>query len=359
MTRALSIEQLDKNFVTPKAADGLLWHDLAGLPLEGRGWGLDRLETPFDRLPADAKPKVREAVWTLSQHSAGLCLRFVSDANQIAVKWKLRTKQIAMDHMPATGVSGIDLYVRENGRWRWLAIGRPTSQENSATLVKLHPGPAQGREFLLYLPLYNGIESLQMGVNDGAVVRPAPPRAGSGKPVVIYGTSITQGGCAARPGMAYPAIIGRFLDREVINLGFSGNGPMEAELCRYLAEIDASVYVLDCLPNMGDAAVTERVLPAAKILRDARPNTPIVFVENVVYQSTLADSPAPGHRQKNINLRAEYAKLLASGMQGLHFVPGEYLLGTDFEGTVDGVHPTDVGFLRMAEILAPVLRPMV
>ncbi|MCX5658644.1 MAG: SGNH/GDSL hydrolase family protein [Planctomycetota bacterium] len=359
MTRSPSIEQLDKNFVTPKAADGLLWHDLAELPLEGRGWGLDRLATPFDRLPADAKPKVREAVWTLSQHSAGLCLRFLSDATQFSAKWSLRTKQLAMDHMPATGVSGVDLYVRENGRWRWLAIGRPSAVENSATLSKIQPSPAGGREFMLYLPLYNGIVSLQLGVNEDAFVRPPPPRAGSGKPVVVYGTSITQGGCACRPGMAYPAILGRFIDREVINLGFSGNGPMEAELCHYLAEIDASVYVLDCLPNMGDAQVTERTLPAVKILRDARPETPIVLVENVVYQQTMADTPKPGHWQKNLNLRTEFAKLLAMGVKGLHYVPGDYLLGTDYEGTVDGVHPTDIGFLRMAEIFAPVLRPLV
>lgn len=175
--------------------------------------------------------------------------------------------------------------------------------------------------------------------------------------MVFYGTSIVHGGCASRPGMAYPAILGRRLDRSVVNLGFSGNGPLDPELGVLLAELDASVYVLDCAPNMNPALITERTEPFVKALRKARPDTPIVVVENIQYQ---AGAFLPASRQsyidKNNALRAAYEKLKADGMTGLYYVACDALLGNDGEATVDGTHPNDLGFMRMADALEPALR---
>ncbi len=185
--------------------------------------------------------------------------------------------------MPATGVSGLDLYVRQpDGTWHWLANGRPAQQTNTATLVS-GLAPAE-REYLLYLPLYNGVSSVELAVPAGKSLAKAPARpADHAKPILFYGTSITQGGCASRPGMVHTAILGRRFDRTAINLGFSGNGKMEPELAGLLAELDPAVYVLDCLPNMKAALVTERVEPFEKTLRAARPTTPIVLVEDRFY----------------------------------------------------------------------------
>jgi lysophospholipase L1-like esterase len=212
----------------------------------------------------------------------------------------------------------------------------------------------------LYLPLYNGVQSVQIGLAPEAQLFKAPPYPPEkAQPICFYGTSITQGGCAARPGMAYPALLGRWLDRPTINLGFSGNGQMDLEMGQLMAELDPSVYVIDCLPNLDAARVTERTEPLVEALRTARPETPIVLVENITYQNAvLVPGSRQGYTAKNAALRAAYERLLARGVQHLHYVPGDKLLGEDGEATVDGTHPTDVGFLRIAEALEPVLRSL-
>lgn len=349
----MKIDRLDPNFAAREAGDDLLWYDIRELGVEGRGWS--DTESFYDRLPAKAKRQVREPVWILSQNSAGMAVRFVSDSPSIAAAWKLRCAALAMAHMPALGVSGLDLYVEVKGAWRWVGSGQPSAfPTNKLTLANV---PKATRRFLLYLPLYNGIESVLIGIPRDAVIGKAPlhPRA-TAKPVVFYGTSIVQGGCASRPGMAYPAIIGRRLHRPIVNLGFSGNGPMELEIARLMVEIDASIYVLDCLPNMSAEMVLERTEPFVRILRDASPRTPIVLVENIVWQSTLPETKQPDHVRKNKCLREALARLRKAGIRGLHLVSGEKLLGCDWEGTVDGVHPNDIGFMRMADVLTPAIR---
>jgi lysophospholipase L1-like esterase len=350
---------LDPGQATAIDGDPHQWYDIRPLGVEGQGWPAEA-KSPYDRLPARAEGIVRAPVWSLGQHSAGLCVRFVTDAGSIAARWTLRSESLAMNHMPATGVSGLDLYGRApDGAWAWLAVGRPDHRENRQTLVE--GLSAARREYLLYLPLYNGVEQVQIGIPAGAKVYPPAARpAAAARPIVFYGTSIVQGGCAARPGMAYPAIVGRWLDRPTINLGFSGNGPMELELARLLAELDAAAYVIDCLPNMSAAQVPERTGPLVRTLREARPDAPIVLVENIVYQNApLVPASRDAYQAKNAALRKEYERLVSEGVTGLTYVPGDALLGDDGEGTVDGTHPTDLGFLRMAGVLAPVLRPLV
>lgn len=351
---ASAIERLDPNFAAKDASGEWLWYDAAGLTVEGKGWtDTDRF---YDRLPARAKETVPPAVWSLSRHSAGMVVRFVTDSTKIAARWTVLSGDLAMPHMPATGVSGLDLYVKDSGVWRWIGNGRPQGQSTRATLAD--GIPEGSREYMIYLPLYNGTESLEIGVVPAAVLAKATARpAGNDKPIFFYGTSITHGGCASRPGTAYPAILGRMLDRPVINLGFSGNGRMEAALGVLLAEVDTAVYVLDCLPNLKPEEVAERVEPFVIALRAARPDTPIVLMENIAYQAgTFLPAPRAAYTDKNSVLRAAYERLLAAGVPGLTYVPGEGLLGTDGEATVDGTHPTDLGFMRMAEALAPVLR---
>jgi hypothetical protein len=332
-----------------------LWYDAKLLTVEGRGW--TETEAFYDRLPAKAKGMVREGVWGLGKCSAGLCVRFVTDSDRVAVRWTTTSSNMAMDHMPATGVSGLDLYVRDGGQWRWIAVGRAQSPStNEAVLADAIP--AGMHEYMLYLPLYNGIKSLEIGVGAKAsLARPHPRPAVRDRPMVFYGTSITQGGCASRPGMVYTAILGRWLDRPVINLGFSGNGRMDPELAVLLSEIDASVYVLDTLPNMTVPLIEERAESFVKALRKARPDAPIVLVESVPHQG---EAFLPKRRQsvadKNIAWRKAYERLKAEGVQGLTYVSNRSLTGTDGEGSVDGVHLTDLGFLRFAGTLRPVLR---
>ena len=180
-----------------------------------------------------------------------------------------------------------------------------------------------------------------------------PPESG---PLVFYGTSLTQGGCASRPGMAHPAILGRWLERPVLNLGFSGNGRMEPALAELLAELDPAAYVLECLPNLTPEEAEARVEPFVAHLRAARPATPIVLVESITYQNAyLVTALREKVERQNRHLRGLYERL-APGDPRLFYIPGAPLLGEDCEGTVDGVHATDLGFMRIAEGMVEGLR---
>ncbi|MDB5386026.1 MAG: hypothetical protein JWM11_1672 [Planctomycetaceae bacterium] len=350
----------DKISVEKGIADSqqpLLWYDIRLLGLEGQGW--TDLKAPFDRLPAKADGKAPASVWGLSRQSAGLAVRFVTDAQAIHARWTLINANLAMPHMAATGVSGLDLYVRDaSGQWRWLAVGQPKAQTNSVAIVSgLPPGE---REYLLYLPLYNGVSSVEIGIDKSKSLALADPRPETRrKPVLFYGTSITQGGCASRPGMVYTAILGRKLNRPVINLGFSGSGRMEPIMAELLAEVDPSLYVLDCLPNMSAIEVTERVVPFVKTLRAAHPETPILLVEDRSYtNSFLVSSSRERNTTSRAALKQAYEKLLAEGVKNLGYLTGEQLLGDDGEGTVDSSHPTDLGFLRQAEAFQPAIEKL-
>lgn len=347
---------VDKARATPSRADNSLWYDLRDLEIEGKGW--QDTEHFYDRLPARAKGVVREPVFTIGQRSAGICARFVTDATSIKVRWTLRMERLGMEGMGSGGVSGVDLYIRDDrGGWGW--VGKASPSQHPTNERELVDGlPAGWHEFMLYLPLYNGVESVAIGIAPEASLAKAPPRpADRRKPICVYGTSITEGGAASRPGMAYTAILGRRLDRPVINLGFSGNGPMELEVGQFIKELDASVFVLDCLPNMDAAQVKERTIPFVKILRQARPDTPIVLVENITYQgSPFVAERRERAQSKNTALEQIFRELSSSGTQNIFYVPGANLLGQDGEATVDGTHPNDLGFMRMADTLEPVLR---
>ncbi len=345
------LEVLDPNFAVVEPGEDVQWFDALKIGLEGKGW--EETGRPYDRIPASSEGVIPPAVWSLSHHSAGMAVRFVSDSPEISARWSVSSASLSMPHMPATGVSGLDLYAKDGDRWRWVAQGRPSQQiDNRARLVS---GAPEGlHEYMIYLPLYNGTDKLEIGVKPGSTLAKGPNRIDS-RPVVFYGTSITHGGCASRPGMAYPAILGQRLDRETINLGFSGNGKMEPEMGTLIAELDASVFVLDCLPNMNAEMVTERVAPLVKILRAAHPDTPIVLVENIIYQNSWFYGGG-GHEAKNEALKKVYAQMLQDGVTGLSYVPCDDLLGDDGLGTVDGTHPTDLGFFRQADALEGPIR---
>jgi len=348
----LAVVVLSASTVT--AQDKTSWHDVTQWGVEGRGWVDQPRKRWFDRFPAEAEAKVTKAVWSLSRHSAGMMVLFKTDSTVISAKWKLLSPRLGMPHMPPSGVSGLDLYARDaNQKWRWAAATKPNKQQMQVILLS---GIAPGlREYALYLPLYNGVDALEIGVANGAQFQGIAPR--KQKPLVFYGTSITHGACASRPGLAHPAILGRRLDRPVINIGFSGNGRMHAEVGALMAKVDAAVYIIDCLPNMNAQTVSERAKPLVLQLRKARPSTPIVLVEDRRFANAwLVPAKAKFHDANQAALRKTYEQLQASGVKKLHYLRGDQLLGDDAEGTTDASHPNDLGFFRQADAFEPVLR---
>lgn len=353
--RLQAADTVDPALAKIDAEKRIAWYDAKAIGLEGQAWSDTR--SPYDRLPAKAEGLVRAPVWELSHHSAGLVVPFATSSPVIHARWTLTSSRLEMPHMPATGVSGLDLYVRVNDRWRWLANGRPAQQSNTAQLVA--GLAAERREYLLYLPLYNGVSAVEIGIASDASIERQPRAADRQKPIVFWGTSITQGGCASRPGMVHTAIVGRRLNWPVVNLGFSGNGKLEPEMARLIAEIDAAVFVLDCLPNLSPDEVAKLADPAVRIVREARPDTPILLVEDRDYSDAfLVESKRNRNRDSQAALLRAYERLNADGCKQLHYLKAETLFGNDGEDTVDSSHPTDLGFSRMADAFEAALKPL-
>ncbi len=341
----LSLEQGERYSTSP-----LVWYDAKLLTVEGKAYS--DTEGFWERLPARAKDKVPAAVWGLSKHTAGLCVRFVTDATTIAASWDGAVK-LRMNHMALTGSAGLDLYYRDGRRWKYAATGRPHEEATTQVLVGEWPGrplPPGEREYLLYLPLYHPTSELKIAVPPESRLAPAPPRpAPQAAPIVFYGTSITQGGCASRAGMCHTAILGRWLNRPVINLGFSGSGKGEPEMAELVAEIPAAVFVLEPLPNMTVQQVRERLPLWIETLRRAHPRTPIVLVMNPLKSE---------NDEQNRALAEVFRNARRKGVKQLYLLPARQQLAGRENGTVDGIHPTDLGFMRMAEAYAPLLRQL-
>ena len=322
---------------------------------------LDSLkESPYDRLPISYKEKVREPVWDLSKASAGITVRFHSNSTSINLKWTV-LNDLDMSHMAATGIKGIDLYTKYNNKWRYVTtagalVGLKTYQNKSIPADSINEYELiknmtpEFREYKLFLPLYDGVTKLEVGIDSTASIEKPSPSAV--KPIVFYGTSITQGGCASRPGMAHTNIISRKLDMDCINYGFSGNGRMETPIVELISEIDARFYVIECMQNMDSEQVSERVRPLVDIIRTNHPNTPIVLVENMMYTTAFLDQTLETRLiQENAALKNEYDKIIKSGTPNIFYIKDNKDFLVDNEGTVDGVHLTDLGFLRYADYL--------
>jgi len=332
----------------------LAWHDVTSWGVEGRAWPEMERKRWFDRLPAVADGKVTAAVWGLSRDSAGMMVRFKTDATVIWADSTVLKEKLNGANMTPIGASGLDLYARdEAGKWRWVGVSRPDKKTMRQEIIA---GLAPGfREYAVYLPLYNGVEKLSLGVPPNAKFETLAPR--TAKPIVFYGTSITHGASASRPGMVHTAILGRRFDRPVVNLGFSGNGRMDAAVGELLVKIDPAVYVIDCLPNMDAAAVRAKCVPLVQQLRAARADTPIVLVEDRRNTNAwILPIRNQHHTDNHAALRECFEQLKGAGVKGLYYVSGDDLLGHDAEGATDGSHPNDLGFVRQADVMQPVLR---
>ncbi len=351
----------------------LFW--LAGLPLMAQWKWYNPAETDFPviqnqgftdeigksytRLPDRAKAHVRQAVWNLSRNSSGLAIHFYSNAPEIRIRYTV-SGAFNMPHMPSTGVSGVDLY-QINGEGAWNFCFGSYAFRDTITYRYGHIGKDRfhdkGYEYRLYLPLYNSVNWLEIGIPETSELKFIP--VSLEKPIVLYGTSIAQGACASRPGMAWGTILQRAVDYPLINLGFSGNGRLEENVLQYINEIDARLYILDCLPNltgMEEEEVTRREIAAVKQIRKLHPTTPVLLIEHIGYSNMYTDSVQFSLIEKvNRASRKGYAQLQAEGIENMHYLSFEAL---DFpsDGWVDYVHPSDFGMQQQADVVESKVR---
>ena len=325
-----------------------VWYDAQHLGIEGKGW--EDTESKYDRLPQKARGVVPDRVWHFNHFSAGLSVRFGTDAETIRVRWTLVYENKEFAHLADIGTSGIDLYYRneKSGKLRYCPGDFNTSYPKAIVNITSFKLP-KSQEYELNLPPYNGVKLVEIGIPKGKKLLQLPARSLSNG-IVFYGTSITQGGCASRPGMSAVTMVRRKLDVPVVNLGICGNGKMEIEMAELLSELDPAVYVLDCLWNMNTRISSERVEPFIKRLRETRPTTPIVLAEDIHYD----DLPT----EKGDIVREVVAKLTAEGDKNIYFLPNKGMLGEDGDGVCEDRHPNDLGMFRQAEVFIEFLKPI-
>lgn len=334
----------------------------AFLTVHNQLWNNKEIKNYYDRLLAKAQQQVRKEVWALSGNAAGLKLVFNTNAQEIVVRYTTSKSKssYAMSHFPATGVSGLDLYAENiDGTWAWANSTYSFKDTITYTYSALTLDRAKyknGRNFHLYLPLYNGVKWLEIGVPAGSTFKFIPVSAE--KPIIVYGTSIAQGGCASRPGMAWTNLLERALHTPVANLGFSDNGRLEKEVVDLIAEKDARTFILDCLPNLVRLkdSIDSRMRYAVHTIRAKHPLVPIILTDHSGHLDNRMNTARAGYFSgvSKESWRV-YQELKSQGIKNLYYLKHEDI-GLDINDSVDGTHPTDMGMLKYAKAYEKLIR---
>lgn len=327
------------------------YNPLASNVLNGRLKVLNA-DQHFGRLPLPLKGIVRDPVWSLGENAAGVYIDFKTDASAIQVRYKVKGA-LNMPHMPTTGVSGVDLYMfdEKSKEWDW-AFGRYSFKDTvSYTFEKWNSNT--NRLYRLYLPLYNTVDWLEIGVDEGKSFQFIK---NTQQPIVVYGTSIAQGACVSRPGIAWTNMVGRAFNKEVINLAFSGNGRLEQPLLDEMSKEDAAVFILDCIPNLAltkdrsAEQLTYLIENAVTTLRKNHPHTPIILTEH-------SSSNTPGFMNEATMLEyvssskvaeSTFNKIKNKGDKNIYWLSAKEI-GFNINSTVDYAHPNDYGMMQLAE----------
>lgn len=362
MYRKILLSVLTSLVTLVSFAQSYIWHnpEKAGFPvIQGQAFQGEERESFYHRFPSRAKEDVRKAVWNLSKNTAGESVCFSTDSKNIKVRYRVLRRK-AMNHMPATGVSGVDLYTSDlAGKEIWLAPKYSFKDTVTYTYSQIEPLNVAGgfKRYTLFLPLYNEVEWLEIGVDEGSEFHfEVVP---SEKPIVAYGTSICQGACASRPAMAWSNILQRRLGRTVVNLGFSGNCMHEREVVDLVADVDAAVYILDGMPNLYKLPAVElqdTLVKAVRQLRARRPDTPIVLVDHSGYPNALVNRQIMDDQERSLKcMEAAYKHLVKEGMKGIYRLRYKEI-GMRGEMFVEGIHMSDYGMMTYADAYEPMLR---
>ncbi|MDD2961387.1 MAG: SGNH/GDSL hydrolase family protein [Muribaculaceae bacterium] len=326
--------------------------------------GFDDTEGDYTRIPKYLKDSVRPTLWERAMCSSGIAIRFATDSKRIGVRYKLLWNT-HMAHMADTGLKGTDLYrLSDNGIWEYVNTNRPNANKEDKQCEKIYVENLKGdmREFMIYLPLYDGVTELFVGVDSVSTIqKPLLDNPRAAKRIIMYGTSILQGGCSTRTGMVATSMIQRDLNCEVVNIGISGEGKMDMCMARAMAKMkNVSAYVIDPIPNCTEMMCDTLTYGFVNCLRTLRPEIPIVMVEGPIYPYAKFDSFFEKYLpKKNAAFRKNYELLKKENPKNLYYITAEGLSGYDNEGTVDGIHFTDLGFRHYADKLIPVLKQFV
>ncbi len=330
--------------------NGLTFYDCLQAPF--RMYGVfdhsDNDRVLFHRLPTKVAVDTSKEVTNLSTNTTGGRLRFKTDSAYVAIHVKLKNI-IRFSHMPLSGTCGFDLYEHHGAESRYVQSLYPPFEFIDEFEAIVHFPERRMRDLSLNFPIFSGIESLYIGLEESAAIEEGGAYSRQ-TPLLFYGSSITHGGCASRPGNTYPAIISRKLDSNYINLGFSGSARGEDAMAEYISEQKMSIFIYDYDHN---APTTEHLKNTHEKLflklREKQPDLPVLFVSKPDFNPLIEE-----HVQRREIILETFHNAIKRGDKNIDFVDGESLFnGPDRDScTVDGCHPNDLGFRRMAEVIA-------
>jgi len=354
----VNVEKHDKAMRTEEAPpEEFAWHRPSEAPFRLAGFAWFRQDGAYRRMPLEPQWPITEAVDKLANCTSGGQVQFRTDSRKLAVRVELAAAA-TMDHMPQTGAASFDCYIGPPGHQRYVKTSRFGWGGTSYTCPLFEFPEREMRNVTLNFPLYQGVKEVHVGLEPGAKIM-APPAYEDDRPIIVYGTSITQGGCAERPGIAYTNILSRKLNRPFINLGFSGSGRGEPEMARIIATIpNPGCFVLDYEANAAGKQLENTLDEFVTILREAHPEVPILVVSRIPWARDLISSTQMADRVHKRDFQRDlFEGRRVAGDENIRFLDGETLLPDDpNECTVDGVHATALGFWQMARAMEPVLR---
>jgi len=335
----------------------IVWLSPEERPFEISGFAWFEKEKIYRRLPAKSVYKIPEAVSNLADNTAGGVIRFRTDSKTLHIHVKLR-QIVNMPHMPATGHSGFDCYIGGVRKEIYISTAIPDVKSREYKKKFFQFDEKKTRSITLYFPLYNGVDEVLIGIEAGARVFSPEKFSFKGR-IVVYGTSITQGGCASRPGMCYTNILSRWLGAEFINLGFSGSGKGEPELAHLITMISGvRCIVLDYQANAGIETYVSTLPGFLEILRGRFKNIPIIIISRPAVSMWAFDSKSKDAWMKGYKFQEELVNRIRKlGDKNIFSFCGYKLFKKMWqESTVDGGHPTDLGFFTMTNGLYPILK---
>lgn len=305
--------------------------------------------SPFHRVDSLRYPRLLSGIKYRYACPAGMAIAFKTNSNVIKARWQTSPRNVGAN-MTANAQKGLDLYIKQKGKWIFAGIAIPKKENHEYTLVgNMMSGE---KECLLYLPVYDVLKSLEIGVDETAFLQPLEPPFKHR--IAVYGSSIVHGVGVSRAGMTYPALLSRRTGMNFINMGISGMAKMEPEVAEMLADVEADAYILDCIPNPSPDQIRERLVPFVKYLRERRPGKPIIFIQTIRRETVNFDTKKEDLETAKMKAaREEIAKLKDEGINDFFFIDEDEFIGSDHEATVDGTHPSDLGFERMILKIEP------
>ena len=350
-----NIEQIDQNLAVEKSfvKDGLSFFDILNPPF--KIYGVKYENGQFRRMPQSVAESVSLNVACLNRHTSGGRVRFKTNSKNIAIKAKMPHPIGKMAHFALSGSAGFDMYICKDGIDRYNSTFVPPYDIADGYESKFSFASSEEREITINFPLYSEVSELYIGLDEGATLGEAMPYLYE-KPIVYYGSSITQGGCASRPGNSYPCIISRRFNCDFINLGFSGSAKGEDEIAEYIANLDMKIFVYDYDHNASTAEHLKNTHQKMfNVIREKNPDLPIIMMTSTSMPRYFDNKAL----RKEI-IYSTYKEAADGGDRNVYFLDGEEMFAEceDF-GTVEGCHPNDIGFLYISRAVGDTIEKII